>query len=66
MERSAHEAPAGGGPPDGYAIGGDDVMACGKQKPGACAWAAFAEIAVRFLIPTPPHDTHTRSRGTIG
>lgn len=45
---------------------GDDVMACGKQKPGACAWAAYAEIAVRFLIATPHHDTHTRWRGTIG
>ena len=43
MERCAHEAPAEDGPPDGCAIGDDDVMACGKIQPGACAWACSGQ-----------------------
>ena len=66
MERCAHEAPAEDGPPDGCAIGGDDEMAYGKIQPGACAWAASGANAMRSLFPTAPHNTHTRSRGTIG
>ena len=43
MERCAHEAPAGDGPPDGVAIGGDEERECGKIQPGACAWACSGQ-----------------------